>query len=422
MHSNPVIGALPDLHTLECLYQQDPEAFSRHLDQALQLHPHAQVLHFWHTRLYWNRENSQAHAQTGSAQVFRSLLFVIILGLVATMMVKLPSLLPLDPEWYYPRFAPFIVLTALIVWFCRQEKSFRHPDGVLLTGILGVGALLLVLPDYRGSASATMALIHVPLILWCGLGLAFTRDQWRGDSQRLAFIRYNGELLVYVALLLLGGIVMTACTVALFGVTGVDIEQWYLRNVVVAGVVSAPLVATFIYEVLLRRDSRIASLIARIFAPLFLVTVCGYLIAMSIGQNSPYTDRDFLITFNALLLLVLGITVFSVSDRGDQRSSLPMDAVNLLLISVTLLIDAVALSAIVFRLAEYGMTPNRFVVLGANLLIFVHLCLLLQAYWRTLRTTQRHQELVKAVTGFLPVYGAWAVFVVVGVPVIFWGS
>jgi len=39
------------------------------------------------------------------------------------------------------------------------------------------------------------------------------------------------------------------------------------------------------------------------------------------------------------------------------------------LLAVSLVIDLIALSAILFRLTSYGLTPNRLVVLGANLII-----------------------------------------------------
>jgi hypothetical protein len=50
------------------------------------------------------------------------------------------------------------------------------------------------------------------------------------------------------------------------------------------------------------------------------------------------------------------------------------------LVSVALIINASALSAIVLLLTEYGVTPNSIGVTGANIFIFIYLSLILRAY------------------------------------------
>ena len=88
----------------------------------------------------------------------------------------------------------------------------------------------------------------------------------------------------------------------------------------------------------------------------------------------------FCITFNGLLLVVLGMTVLSIAERGGQTEVAWIDYVNVALLVVTLVIDLIALSAILFRLTSYGFTPNRVVVLGANLVVMTHLAWTCRAY------------------------------------------
>lgn len=415
MNSNPVLGALADLYKLEQLYRDDPASFSEQLDAALKIHPHAQILKFWHMRLHWG-----ALGQTGRSKLLlQSLGLVLLLGLCATLLAKIPTYTTIEPLWFYPRFAPLIVLTALGAYLSRHQAVLSIPNQILAATVGFIVAYLLVLPDQEGSSSVTMSLIHIPLVLWCGLGYAFSRQHWRKDAVRLAFLRYNGEVFVYTVLILLGGIVLTGASFMLFELIGMDIEDWYARNVIVSGLVCAPLVATFVYEDILQRASRIASLLARVFAPLFLVMVCAYLVAMLFSGQSPWTDRDFLISFDGLLILVLGIAVFCISDRDPAHPSRVYDVINFLLIVLTQAINLVALSAILYRLAEFGVTPNRVVVIGANILIFLHLSLIITAYIKVLRGRAATGVLERAVVRFIPVYGVWAVFVCVGLPVIF---
>ena len=88
---------------------------------------------------------------------------------------------------------------------------------------------------------------------------------------------------------------------------------------VILGLVSAPIVATYLYDIVLRQKSNISNIIANTFSPLFLITVICYLIAMFYAKKSPYSDRDFLITFNGLLIAVWAITVFSISGIGNFK-------------------------------------------------------------------------------------------------------
>jgi hypothetical protein len=80
------------------------------------------------------------------------------------------------------------------------------------------------------------------------LGLVFVCcDNWRSDGARLNFIRANGEVFIYLVLIGLGGGVLAAITVSLFELINFDVSLWYFSNVVLGGVVSAPIFATYVY-------------------------------------------------------------------------------------------------------------------------------------------------------------------------------
>ena len=110
--------------------------------------------------------------------------------------------------------------------------------------------------------------------------------------------------------------------------------------------------------------------------------------------------------------------MFSVTGRADKSSRL-LDLTNLSLVFVTLVIDAIALTAILYRLFQFGITPNRIAVTGANLLIFVHLVWIFFEY---LKAFQRKSgtEVIKTTIGrYLPVYSLWSIFVFTGLPLLF---
>ncbi|MDH5284759.1 MAG: hypothetical protein OEW80_12840, partial [Gemmatimonadota bacterium] len=303
---------------------------------------------------------------------------------------------------------------AAYFWF---EKRGR---GVLIAGLALptiVTAYATMLPGFTDSV--VMALIHLPILFWALLGFVFTGASWRDPQPRIHYLRYNGELLILTSLVGLGGMVFSGITVALFQLVSKDSAEWYFQNVGVMGAAAVPVAATYLYDVVFRRRTGIASVLARVFAPLFLVMTATYLVGAYLSGQNPFVDRQFLITFNGLLLVVLGMTVFSIVERGEQAAVGWVDYVNVALLMVTLVIDVIALSAILFRLTSYGFTPNRVVVLGANLVIMTHLAWTCLAYIGLIRGKAGADGVRQAVVGYLPVYVGWAVLVAFILPLVF---
>ena len=90
-----------------------------------------------------------------------------------------------------------------------------------------------------------------------------------------------------------------------------------------------------------------------------------------------------------------------------------------LAVVAALAVDAVMLTAMLTRIAEFGSSPNKIAALGLNLLLLVHL---VRAAWLSagcLRGRRPFAELERWQTRYLPVYGVWAVIVVVVFPLVF---
>jgi hypothetical protein len=198
-----------------------------------------------------------------------------------------------------------------------------------------------------------------------------------------------------------------------------DISEFYFKNVVLMGAASLAVVATFLVSKNLKLAKNIAPYIAKIFSPLVLVTLLVYLITVLWVGKNPFLDRNFLISFNGILLCVLAVTIFSITESSTDEKKTISDIINFALIVLALIIDSVALSATVFRLTSYGITPNRVAVLGINLLIFANLLWIMNAYIGFLRNKTGPSSIQNAVTKYLPVYGIWAAFVTFTFPLIF---
>lgn len=401
-----ILELLDDPSALEELYRESPGTFRIALTEALELRPDSIVLRVWAARMSGRQRSEWTGRTLGPA---------IAIAVVCGLLVRLPAIW-LSEDWYYPRFAPFCVILSLVVYFWLGRRDRSLLIGGLALALL-TGVFVSFLPGLTDSV--LMALIHLPILWWAFLGIVFTAPSWRDTGSRIRFLRYNGELLIIGSLVALGGIVFSGITVALFELVKEGIDEWYAGNMGVAGAAAVPVAATYLYDKVFRRRTGIASVLARVFAPLFLVMACTYLVVAFAGGQNPFMNRNSLIIVNGLLVVVLGMTVLSVAERDEGRAVGWVDHVNLALLAVTLLIDVVALSAILFRLTSYGLTPNRVVVLGVNVVILAHLVLACRAHIRFVRGRDGIAGLHGAACGYLPVYALWAALVTFVLPLVF---
>ena len=156
----------------------------------------------------------------------------------------------------------------------------------------------------------------------------------------------------------------------------------------------------------------------KFLVPLYWPLLAYLITVIWVGKN-PFLDRNFLIFFNGILLSVLAVTIFSITESGTDQKKNISDYINFALIILALIIDSVALSAMVFRLSSFGITPNILAVLGVNILIWANLIWIMLSYMRFLQNKTGPSTIQDAVTKYLPVYGFWAAFVTFTFPFIF---
>ena len=163
-----------------------------------------------------------------------------------------------------------------------------------------------------------------------------------------------------------------------------------------------------------------APILAKIFSPLFLIIMSIFLIVMIFTGKSPFMERNFLIGFDFMLALVLGLVLYVISARDIRQPANMFDYLNLALILAALLIDGVALSAIVFRLSAFGITPNKLAALGENLALLGNLAGLAWLYIGYFRKRFDFIKIIKFQTDYLYVYLIWIAIVAFVFPVVFW--
>ena len=217
----------------------------------------------------------------------------------------------------------------------------------------------------------------------------------------------------------IGGFGLTALTIGLFQVIGIELDDKFIETVLALGVPAIPVIGTYVYDVVLQKKIQLAATLAKIFAPLFLVLVVAFILATAV-QGIPFLDdRDYLIIFNALLIVILCIALFSIVGQDQSKETFIQRCIIISLIAATVFIDLIALYAISLRLLEFGFSINRFYIWTINILILGNLIYLLVAFAYSIQNTQRTSVMIDAVTNYLPIYALWVALATFILPLVF---
>jgi hypothetical protein len=276
-----------------------------------------------------------------------------------------------------------------------------------------------VYPFGVGSHTERLAALHLPIALWLVVGVTYAGGRWADGGRRMDFVRFSGELFIYYVLIALGGGVLTMFTVGVFASIGADAKWFVERWLLPCGAVGAVLVASWLVEAKQSVIENMAPVLSRLFTPLFAAVLVTFLATMVWTGRGIDIERNVLIAFDLLLVLVLGLLLYSISARDSDAPAGSFDWLLVLLVILALLVDAVALAAIVARISEFGFTPNRVAALGENLILLVNLAWSAWLYGRFLRGRGSFRALEKWQTDYLPAYAAWAAIVVIFFPPLF---
>lgn len=407
----PIPLNLKDPHELETLFRKDPEGFRQALTLALEEDPTEPILRVWQERLHYEADGP---TRSKSAKSLLQALGLAVFGAIFTRIL----FQMVEQGWLTPITLIFGTAPFMATYFLLKNRPRKAWTLGVLSLFLLAGVYINLLPKGNGDANL-LAYLHLPVFLWFLVGAAYLGGDLQGTRNRIGFLKFNGEFAVLYGTMAASGILLTGLTFSIFGLAGIDITEFYQNNIILFGVSSLAVLATHLVSDSLKLARNILPFIARIFAPLVFLTLVAYLVVVVFTGANPFLDRDFLLSGNGILLFVLALTIFSITERRPDEGRTPSDILNVALILLALLIDLVALAAIFFRVSSYGITPNRTAVLGVNLLVFLHLVRILLAYVGFLRNKTGPLPVQEEVTRYLPVYGLWAAFVVTLFPWLF---
>jgi hypothetical protein len=344
------------------------------------------------------------------------------LAVAAALLVKLPAAfgiqIPEAPD-FYARNASFFVLPLLTGYFVWKRRLDMNTLRWLAVAFVAAGALANLYPFAPRSHTEALTALHLPIALWMAVGIAYAAGRWRQVDGRMDFIRFSGELFIYFVLIGLGGGVLMAFTAMAFQAIGVKVDTFIQSWMLPCGAAGAVLVASWLVEAKQSVIENMAPVLTRLFTPLFTAALLMFLGTLLWTGRGIDIERNALIGFDLLLVVVVGLLLYSLSARDQKAPPGIFDVLQVVLVISALLADAATLWAIAARISEFGFSPNRVAALGENVILLVNLAWSAVLYIGFLRKRGPFSALERWQTDYLVVYAAWAAVVVIAFPPLF---
>lgn len=345
-----------------------------------------------------------------------------------------------DPEYLFANHYPYTLLVwapvcgVSVLAFLSLATRERLRQAILL-GLGLIAALLyawLIVPTltsrYQGYVADLMGL-HLPLLAWSAVGLYLAGFRNK-PPERFAFLVKSLEIFTVAGLSVIAGVIFAAVSYSLFQALQVDVPDTIARLVIAGGAGLIPTLAVALiydpYQTPAGQDLRsgisrlLGSLLRILVIPTLLVAVI-YVLFIPFNFMAPFGNRDVLFAYNAMLFavmgLLLGATPVHLEDISHRQQAWLRLAI-LVIAGLAVIVSLYAMSAIIYRTVEGGLTPNRLAVICWNIVNTITLIVLIVRQLRQARETW--VDSLKAAFAFgAGGYIACGVALVVVLPLIF---
>jgi hypothetical protein len=351
----------------------------------------------------------------------RRLAEALVFAVAAAVTVQIARLaggFPGDESAWLFRNASLLVLPFLAGYFGHRRRLTPVRWAVVASPIAVAAVLLNVYPFDDEASTEVLAAGHLPIVLWFVVAFSYMSGTVGAHERRMDFVRFTGEWIIYYALIALGGGVLMGLSAGVLDGAGIDAER-IIEWVVPMGAAGAVIVAAWLVEWKQQVVENMAPVLTMVFTPLFAVMLIISAVVYAFTVPGGDFDRDLLVVFDVLMVVVLGLVLYGMSAREPSQRPGWMDRIQLVAVVSALVLDVIVLVVMLVRIGDLGFTANRTAALGLNLLLLVNLAGTAWLSGRFLNGQSTYHRVERWQTAYLPVFGVWAAAVVVVLPVVF---
>ena len=421
---------------LEALFQaargsRAADQFSADLNACYSDQPDNLLLQAWHYRLQSTLE--EPRRREGISANWKLAVPLAILNGLTLWALSAPRLTSLNQLPWLALFAAPITAGFVIAFLAlAARRNYRRSlaVGIGLAFIVTAAVVFIYLVAIRTSMNyQVLAALHLALLAWAGVGVTLVGLVSDHDS-RFAFLTKSLEVFMVGGVYLIAGMIFGGITLGMFGALSIQLPDVLIRLIAAGGAGLLPVVAVAtIYDPLAEPKnqdftqglSKFIGTMMRLLLPLTLGVLVVYLFVIPFNFFQPFSNRDLLIIYNAMLFAVMGLLVGATPIKLAEVSPRLGSALRSGIVAVSglaTLVSLYALSAIIYRTAAGVITINRLTMIGWNA---INIALLVLILIRLLRSSARPwNERIETVFGLgAALYVSWSLVVVLVMPFIF---
>jgi hypothetical protein len=392
---------------LEDLYQSNKKTFSE-IIRNMYAKESALIIEYWYTRLFYK--------PLGKSINPKKYVFTAILVFLAWIPVRLYLDWPFNGDHelygnYLIRIIPIIFSITLSLFFIFGSMKPKNIIICMVLNIIVCGYLFLLpfpsnfnVPGQNIPQSLSNAYFFTFVLLWFFILFSHSDYNLKNFDYDI-FLVECGEIIVWSTILIIGLSVITMLLVALFDAIKIRASNFIFTNIMSLGFTASPFVSLLIVE---KNKVRLSMIIANIFLPLILISLVTFGTISIFTEAKPYEDRNIFVTYNVMMVIVICALVFA-SINGINNKIIKI--CTYILPIVTIFFDFATISAVIYRLSEYGISANKITLLGTNIVMLGHLVFMV--YMEI-----KHKKIERNVI-YLPLYFIWAFCVVFIFPFVF---
>jgi len=379
---------------LEDLYQANKKCFSEIIKNIYNENSDI-IIKYWYTRLFYKSVNNKRNP--------KKYIFTALFIILAWFPIRLVFSELFNNNVYFIKAIPIIFSITLSIFFLFEKIRIKNLILIIIPNII-LYLYVILLPNKANSQSLDNAFYFMFIILWFFILISLSNFNFRKLEYNI-FLEKCGEMIIWSTIFIIGGMVIVGLSIALFNAIDIDSWEFYAKNIVTLGLVASPFISLLVIEN--NNRTKLSIIIANIFLPIILVSLLVFGIISIFNDSKPYEDRNIFILYNIMNVIVICILVFT-SIKGINNKFI--NICSYILPLITIILNIVTLSAVMHRLNEYGITPNKITLLGTNVIMLGHLIFIV--YLKYKGKTENNLK-------YLLAYFIWAFLVVFIFPIIF---
>ena len=395
-----IIANTENFDELERLYRADKDGFRSVIKELHEEDAANKTAAIWYSRLFYKEQKEKSK----NVDLLKDIGIMVLLAFIAWLPIYYEN------AYSYHTF-PNIELTISAIFSFMISLYFFLKKGFPLKA-LAVSAvfhictffyLWFLLDKSKKSQSIDNAFYFVFILFWFAAYLCYSGRNFKEKASLAAFVKICGELIVWYTIFFLGFLAVLFIISALFEAIDADwFSDFWVDNLLPYACCILPYASIYFIE---KTKYQFTAILANIFLPVFLAGLAVFAVMSLFSETKPYSDRDTFILFNVLLVFVICFLTYSSLGSTENRF---INICSLALAVITVLLDLYTLSATIYRISSFGITPNKLTLLVTNITMLGNLVFIL---FRCFKEKSFKVPAEKIVV-YLPAYAVLAFIVV----------